>query len=274
MVRITCKGIPFEQPVARQQQPRGDQNRSQAQSGQKAEGQAGEKQNTGEPKQESTSVAQNEGRGRRNPDAAPSADAPKEVPAAPPAAPIPLDQIVPKVRAEYPDRIISVTLGESRGRRGGSQPQDANVVRVGAGNDYNATYGLMVNTNMTVDRQTTEITSRQHNSETEYFWHALTYPLHVGSIYGAATKFLWFLACLTLMAMPVTGIWMWWERRPKGKSGLPKRQEIRLPIWLITTIGIFCIFLPIAGASVLLILLLEGIYRLIRRRPNVTPRMT
>ncbi|QDT52426.1 PepSY-associated TM helix [Caulifigura coniformis] len=174
-----------------------------------------------------------------------------------------LDEMVDIGRREYPDRIITANLGGGFRRGGGDRNPKA--IDIGAGNDFNATYGQMVNTTLSVDRDNGTILKKQHLSEGGHFWHGWTYPLHVGSIYGVSTKIVWMIACVMLAAMPITGLWMWWERRPKGKSGLPRRQAVRLPKWLIGLMAGFCVLLPIAGASVLLVMLGEGLVRLYRR---------
>lgn len=180
---------------------------------------------------------------------------------------IPLDEVVRIAQKEYPGRIVMASIGRSR--RGGG---NANEIQVGAGNDFNATYGAMVNTTLSLDRKDGTILSQKHLSGGGHFWHGWTYPLHVGSIYGPATKVLWMLACFVLAAMPITGLWMWWERRPVGQFGLPRRQAVKFPKWLMAVVAGFCVVLPIAGASVLLVLLGEGVVwlaRRLRRQPKV-----
>src|SRR5205814_1518123 len=68
------------------------------------------------------------------------------------------------------------------------------------------------------------------------------YPLHVGSIWGLPTKFLWLVTCVILMTLPVTGIWMWWQRRPTGRLGLPHRVNASRPRWLFAPLPrpVFC----------------------------------
>jgi uncharacterized iron-regulated membrane protein len=102
------------------------------------------------------------------------------------------------------------------------------------------------------------------------WWTTWNYPLHVGSVLGLPTKILWLLACLALMAMPVTGVWMWWQRRPKGTAGLPRKSEAKTPKWLVAFICSLGVVLPALGASLLLILLGEKLNRMLRR-PMVAP---
>ena len=75
-----------------------------------------------------------------------------------------------------------------------------------------------------LDHATAEVVLHRTNSQSARarLWTAWNYPLHVGSILGMPSKMLWLAACLVLMALPFTGIWMWWQRRPAGQAGLPR----------------------------------------------------
>ncbi len=64
---------------------------------------------------------------------------------------------------------------------------------------------------------------------------------------GTPTKILWLIACLVLAALPVTGVWMWWKRRPVGKTGFPRRPDTPVPWWLIGVIVLLGILLPVVG---------------------------
>ena len=79
------------------------------------------------------------------------------------------------------------------------------------------------------------------------------YPLHVGSVLGTTTKVIWLMACFVLAMLPVMGFWMWWQRRPAGHTGFPRRLERRVPWWLAGVIALFGFLLPAAGATILLI---------------------
>lgn len=90
-------------------------------------------------------------------------------------------------------------------------------------------------------------------------------PIHQGSIFGLPTKILAFLSALVLTATCVTGVWMWWKRRPTGGLGLPARYDgVRLPLWMKGLIVGLCLFLPMAGVSLVVVLLADwliGRYR-------------
>ncbi len=88
-------------------------------------------------------------------------------------------------------------------------------------------------------------------------WATWNYSLHVGSFGGLTTKILWFLGCVVLACLPITGLWMWIARRPKGKTGFPKRTIGPLPLWVKGTIFVSLFFLPVFGISLVAILLLD-----------------
>ncbi|RUL83182.1 PepSY-associated TM helix domain-containing protein [Tautonia sociabilis] len=171
-------------------------------------------------------------------------------------ASLPLDRIEQLARKTYPDRNLTIDLDREPGEG----------VQVRASNDYNNSYGPYVSAELELDPVDGSIRSHSTLAENErYWWHGWTYPLHVGSILGPTTKVLWLISCLVLIGLPITGVWMWWVRRPPGRTGFPKRPARVLPPWLIGLVALFGILLPIVGASMLLILLGEWTLGLARR---------
>jgi len=72
------------------------------------------------------------------------------------------------------------------------------------------------------------------------------YAIHVGAIAGLPGRILALLAALVLAALCITGPWMWWKRRPRGRLGIPPRVErFALPLlvgfvalgWVLPTVG-------------------------------------
>lgn len=49
-------------------------------------------------------------------------------------------------------------------------------------------------------------------------WRNSNYDIHTGGIYGMTTKILAFLASLFCATLPVTGFYIWWGKRNKGKK--------------------------------------------------------
>jgi uncharacterized iron-regulated membrane protein len=109
------------------------------------------------------------------------------------------------------------------------------------------------------------------NAKPLALYATLNYSLHVGSVMGTPTKIIWLIACLVLMALPVTGLWMWWKRRPKGRTGLPRRPDVRVPWPLVGLIVLLGVLLPVVGASMVLILLGEWVVGRVRRLRSPDP---
>ncbi len=88
------------------------------------------------------------------------------------------------------------------------------------------------------------------------------YPIHTGSIFGLPTKILAVVSCLLIIAMSVTGVWMWWRRRPPGKWGAPRKPPAgTVPNWLAWTTVALAVFLPTVGLTLVAIFLIDWIAR-------------
>lgn len=125
--------------------------------------------------------------------------------------------------------------------------------------------GPQVNQMLFIDPASGEMLEDRGICQTKVIYQlgAWNYSLHVGTVWGLPTKFLWLAACVILVTSPVTGTWMWWQRRPRGRLGLPRRVDAPRPRWLIVTVAATGILLPALGLSVLVILVGE---RLVPRR--------
>lgn len=96
----------------------------------------------------------------------------------------------------------------------------------------------------------------------------LFYPIHTGSIFGLGTKVLAVVSCLLIVAMSVTGVWMWWRRRPRGKIGAPRKPAPRtIPRWIAWLTVALAIFLPTVGLTLILIGIASWIGKTIRPAP-------
>jgi len=92
------------------------------------------------------------------------------------------------------------------------------------------------------------------------------FTLHVGSILSMPSKIVWFLACMMLNLLPITGIWMWWIRRPRGKTGFPRRSNAPISRGVVLIIVVLSIFLPVVGISIVAILLVDWLVQCWPRR--------
>jgi uncharacterized iron-regulated membrane protein len=172
---------------------------------------------------------------------------------APEAKDLPIDRFVEIARERMPGNNLTFWF-----------PRIPNgVYLVTANNDR----GPQVNEMLFIDRASGQILEDRPVNQTKliYWIGSWNYPLHVGTIWGMPSKFLWFVTCLILMTLPVTGVWMWWERRPTGQLGLPRRVNGRRPSWIAATILATGIVLPALGLSVILVLLGEQVSARLRK---------
>lgn len=95
---------------------------------------------------------------------------------------------------------------------------------------------------------------------------ALGVDLHEGSFFGRANQVFNTLMALALVWLSVTGFIGWYKRRPGGLAA-PPRREVRFPVGLLIAAATLCLVLPMLGASVLAIAVLDrGLGRLLRPR--------
>lgn len=81
---------------------------------------------------------------------------------------------------------------------------------------------------------------------------------HVGRQYGLANQIAGLLVCLVLIGTVIAGLILWWRRRPSAQLGAPSLAPTdRLPRPLVWTIAVLAVLLPLVGASLLLVWLLD-----------------
>ncbi len=172
---------------------------------------------------------------------------------APDAKDLPIDRFIEIGHEKMPGKSLNVWF-----------PRAPNAVYMVFGS---GDYGPSVQEMLFIDRATGEILADRDISQAKplYWFGTWNYPLHVGTILGMTSKILWLVTCVVMMTLPVTGVWMWWERRPTGRLGLPRRIEARRPRWLVATITATSILLPTMGLSVLLVLVFDVIVSRLRR---------
>lgn len=179
----------------------------------------------------------------------------------PEARPLPLDAAFAAARSHYPDAgSLSLSLP--------SRPDAALVVFAG-GATGPVTHGVLA-----LDRSTGEVLANtpEHDQPAMRRWTGWNYSLHVGSVLGRPTKVLWLVACGVLTALPLTGLWMWWARRPAGRTGFPRRPDVRVPRRVLGAAALLGVLLPLVGASMLAVLAGEWVVARTRRR-RATPRI-
>lgn len=94
---------------------------------------------------------------------------------------------------------------------------------------------------------------------------SIRYSLHTGAILGLAGRLLACLASAVLAGLAITGVWMWWRRRPTGGLGIPPRAR-RVPLALIAAWGVAGLVLPLVGWTVIAALSIEIVRWAVARR--------
>ena len=93
--------------------------------------------------------------------------------------------------------------------------------------------------------------------------------LHEGKMFGRFNQILVLVVCLMILLGAVSGLIMWWQRRPQGRLGVPPLRH-DLPRWktAMLVIGLLALAFPLVGASLVVVWLLD---RLLLSRWNRDP---
>lgn len=93
---------------------------------------------------------------------------------------------------------------------------------------------------------------------------------HEGQLFGLANQLLGMATAIGLILLAISSTVLWWRRRPDGVLGAPiPWRRPRFGGGLIALIAGLCLMLPLLGASMVLIVVLE---RLALRRWQPTAR--
>ncbi len=90
---------------------------------------------------------------------------------------------------------------------------------------------------------------------------------HMGTQYGLVTRVIMTLGCVLTVVSFVSSIVLWWKRRPKGTTGLPKRQarsSATLGVGIIALV--LAVMYPLWGASLIAVLAIDGLVQVLRNR--------
>lgn len=93
--------------------------------------------------------------------------------------------------------------------------------------------------------------------------------LHEGKMFGRFNQLVVLVVCLMILLGAVSGIVMWWQRRPAGRLGVPPLRH-DLPRWktAMLVIALLAVTFPLVGASLVVVWLLD---RLVISRWNRDP---
>jgi uncharacterized iron-regulated membrane protein len=92
--------------------------------------------------------------------------------------------------------------------------------------------------------------------------------LHEGKYFGLANQLLMLFAALVVLGLALSGIIMWWQRRPSKRLGAPPMPE-NFPLWktAVAIIAVMSILFPLVGVSLICALLFD--YLLLQRFPKL-----
>ena len=96
---------------------------------------------------------------------------------------------------------------------------------------------------------------------------------HEGQLFGIANQIIGVLTAIALIGLSVIGVLMWLRRRPAGGFGAPPAMQVKLG-WAAVALGALGVLLPLFGASVLVILIVDRVRGLLSHRRASTHRHT
>lgn len=94
--------------------------------------------------------------------------------------------------------------------------------------------------------------------------------IHLGQYFGLANQLLMLVAALLVILLSLTGLVLWWQRRPRGSGQIgapampPYRQHWQIPLVIVAILGLA---LPLMGLSLVSVLLLD--YLMLSRLPGL-----
>ncbi|RDE07416.1 PepSY-associated TM helix domain-containing protein [Sphingomonas aracearum] len=81
--------------------------------------------------------------------------------------------------------------------------------------------------------------------------------IHMGNYFGFANQLLMLLPCLGIWALTISGVAMWWKRRPAGRIGAPPRLSAGRMSGAVAVLIVAGVVLPLFGASLLILSALD-----------------
>ena len=114
--------------------------------------------------------------------------------------------------------------------------------------------------NLVVSGKSGEIISREDFQDRHLLDRIVGYGIaaHEGQLFGWFNQLLGLLTAMGLLLLSVSGVIMWWRRRDQGVLGAPRvLLSPRLSLGLLALVVMFGIYLPLFGASLLVVLLAE-----------------
>ena len=95
--------------------------------------------------------------------------------------------------------------------------------------------------------------------------------LHEGKLFGSLNQIAILLVCLMILLSSVSGLVIWWKRRPQGGLGVPALRH-DLPTWKtgVVIMLTLAIAFPLVGASLIVVWGLDRLMLLIRKQRHMS----
>ena len=91
--------------------------------------------------------------------------------------------------------------------------------------------------------------------------------LHEGKMFGSLNQIAILLVCLMILLSSISGLVIWWKRRPQGRLGVPPRRHA-LPTWKtgVAIMLLLAVLFPLVGASLLAVWAVDRLLLIIRSK--------
>lgn len=137
-------------------------------------------------------------------------------------------------------------------------PSKRNVGWIGKSDTQNRPWRVTVD----VDPQSGAILSRTNFADKPMLDRVVGYgvAVHEGQLFGWFNQLLGLFTALGLVAVVVSGVVMWFRRRPVTTLGAPfaqTRQNTRMPVATILVTLLLAMLLPFLGLSLIMVLIIE-----------------
>ena len=112
-----------------------------------------------------------------------------------------------------------------------------------------------------VDGATGRLIERTDFSERHWIDRVIGYGVaaHEGQLFGLANQILGTLTALFLVILSVSGVIMWWKRRPEGVLGAPMAlSRPRIGATLVISVLLLAIYMPMFGLTLALVVFIEA----------------
>ncbi|NWD52167.1 PepSY-associated TM helix domain-containing protein [Pseudomonas gingeri] len=114
--------------------------------------------------------------------------------------------------------------------------------------------------NLTLDPVSATVLKRVDFSQRPLLDRVIGYgvAVHEGQLFGLANQLLGLFTTCGLMTLSLSALVLWWRRRPQGALGAPPAlAESRYPAVMLGVLVLLGLYLPLLGASMLALWLLE-----------------